>query len=158
MFIAVRSRLRRALTLASGLLVLIAPPGAAQRVHRMFGIHYGMPLRWSATLAAGIPLSPKGGAGPVWFLAAEPGLAGWRASAGYVRLTGSLGTGYVLRASLLRTGRHPWRAPSRATFVGVEGQLMPIFMLGLRAGAFYRSSATAGPRRGLLTVDLSLLL
>ena len=158
MFVA-RRHVRRALALAGALLVLLPASAAAQRqVHRMFGIHYGVPLRWSAAIAAGVALSPEGGEGPAGFLAVEPGLAGWRVSAGYIRLTGSLGSGYALRASVLRTGRHPWRAASRTTFVGVEGQLMPIFMLGLRAGGFYALNTTAGERRGLLTADLSLLL
>ena len=163
MFVVVRCRVHRALALAAGLLVLLllAPSAsAAQRqVQRMFGIHYGAPLRWSATLAAGAPLSPsRGGDGPAAFLAVEPGLAGWRVSAGYLRLTGNLGSAHALRASVLRTGAYPWRAPSHATFLGVEGQLMPIFMFGLRAGGFYRVSAADTRRRGLLTVDVSLLL
>ena len=159
MFLAARSRLRRAFAVAGAVMLLAPSPAAAQRdVHRLFGVHYGAPLRWSVAVAAGVPLSPRGGGGPVGFLAAEPGLAGWRASAGYLRLTGNLGSAYALRASLLRTGRHPWRAPSSATFVGAEGQLMPIFVAGLRIGGFYRVGGAGGARRGLLTLDVSLLL
>ena len=149
---------RRAIASAACLLAVLTSPAAAQRkVQPMFGVHYGVPLRWSATLAAGIPLA-QGDEAPTAFLAAEPGLAGWRVSAGYAHLTGNLGSGYVLRASVLRTGAHPWRAPSRATFVGAEAQLMPIFAIGVRAGGFYRVGGTDGAGRGLFAVDVSMLL
>ncbi len=121
----------------------------------MLGFHYGVPLKWSAGLA--IPL-PGGNDAANGFIAAEPGIGGWRASVGYLRITtGTLGSGYVTRASLLRTGNRAWRAPASATFLGGEFQYMPLLVLGVRAGAFVRVNKATG-RKSLFTADISLML
>ncbi len=44
------------------------PPGVTNSL--MFGVHYGVPLRWSAVLAASLPTSGNEGKA---FVAAEPG-------------------------------------------------------------------------------------
>jgi hypothetical protein len=139
-----------------GLLVLASASAEAQRrVRPLIGIHYGTPLKWSTAVGIGlVPDTTEGGV----FVAAEPGLGGWRASVGWIRLTGNLGTGYVGRVTLLRTERRPWRAPPRATFVGAEYQHMPIFVLGVRLGAYHRLGRPHGARRGLLTAGVSLFL
>jgi len=120
----------------------------------MVGFHYGFPLKWSAGLA--IPLPGGSDAGNA-FVAAEPGIGGWRASVGYLGIKGNLGSGYVTRASVLRTGNRAWRAPVDATFLGAEFQYMPLFVLGLRVGAFARLSKGTG-RKGIVTADVSLML
>jgi hypothetical protein len=120
----------------------------------MFGVHYGVPLKWSAVLAAPLPVGGENGKA---FVAAEPGIGGWRASMGYATITSQLGSGYVARATLLRTNNKAWRAAPRSTFAGPEFQFMPLFAVGARIGGFVRIGGR-GPRRGLLTADISLML
>jgi len=128
------------------------PPGVTNSL--MFGVHYGVPLRWSAVLAASLPTSGNEGKA---FVAAEPGLGGWRASVGYARMTSDLGSGYVARATVLRTNNKPWRASPQSTFAGAEFQFMPLFAIGARSGGFFRVGGRGG-QRGLLTADISLML
>ena len=89
------------------------------------------------------------------FVGVEPGIGGWRAGLGALKMTNELGGGYVMRAGVLHTGKRAWRAPSQATFVGPDFQFMPIFALGVRVGGFIRVAGKGG--RGLLTSDLNVL-
>ena len=116
------------------------------------GLHYGAPLKWSVALGYLGPFEPGH-----WqpFVAAEPGLGGWRAGVGGLKTTNDLGGGYIARASVLRTGSKAWRAPSDATYIGPEFQFMPIFAIGARVGAFTRVGGKGA--RGLTTADLSLM-
>ena len=118
----------------------------------MVGVHYGVPLKWSVALAAPLPGGTKDG-GP--FVAAEPGIGGWRAGLGYARMTSDLGAGYVARATFLRTTGKTWRATQQSSFAGAEFQFMPLFGLGARVGGFFRIGK-GGEQRGLLTADISL--
>jgi hypothetical protein len=120
----------------------------------MPGIHYGVPLKWSAVLGVALPGSTRNS---TTFVAGEPGIGGWRASVGYVKMTSELGSGYVGRATLLRTNNKAWRAAPQSTFAGAEFQIWPLLAIGARVGGFFRI-AGRGEQRGLLTVDLSLLL
>ncbi|HEY5022169.1 MAG TPA: hypothetical protein VII30_06745 [Gemmatimonadaceae bacterium] len=120
----------------------------------MPGIHYGVPLKWSAVLGVALPGSTRNS---TTFVAGEPGIGGWRASVGYVKMTSELGSGYVARATLLRTNSKAWRAASQSTFAGAEFQLWPLFAIGARVGGFFRIGGQ-GKQRGLLTADFSLLL
>jgi hypothetical protein len=120
----------------------------------MFGVHYGLPLKWSAVLAASLP---GGGKESKAFVAAEPGIGGWRAGVGYLKMTSDLGSGYVARATLLRTNNKAWRVAPQSTFAGAEFQFMPLFALGARLGGFLRVGGQ-GEQRGLVTADVSLML
>jgi hypothetical protein len=131
-----------------------APVSAGRLNGLMPGVHYGVPLKWSAVLGVALPGSSRTGTS---FVAAEPGIGGWRASVGYVRMTSELGSGYVARATLLRTNSKAWRADPQSTFAGAEFQLWPLFAIGARVGGFFRVGGR-GEQRGLLTVDLSLML
>jgi len=147
------------LLLGCGLLAIPAEangqaPSAEATPGFMFGVHYGLPLKWSAVVAASLPGGGKEGKP---FVAAEPGIGGWRASVGYVRMTSNLGSGYVARATLLRTNNKAWGVGPQSTFAGAEFQVMPLFVLGFRLGGFVRIGGHA-ERRGLLTADLSLML
>jgi hypothetical protein len=157
--------LRRSTIVFDLLLLLLAPGLASGQNTRpvshtkgltgpMIGIHYGVPLKWSALLAIPLPGGSDAGGS---FVAAEPGIGGWRASAGYLRILGDLGSGYALRATYLHTGNRAWRAPPGVNYVGGEFQYMPLFVLGVRFGAFARVKGP-GQRRGLLTADFSLML
>lgn len=120
----------------------------------MVGFHYGFPLKWSGLLAAQLPASFRNNKS---FIAAEPGIGGWRASLGAYRLTGDLGSGYVARASFLRTNGNAWRTSPNASFAGAEFQFMPLFVAGARLGGFVGLGQRSGPR-GLFTADISLML
>ena len=111
-------------------------------------------MLFRSLLAVPLPGGSDAGGG---FIAAEPGIGGWRASAGYLRMMSDLGSAYALRASFLRTGNRAWRAPAGTSFVGGELQYMPLFVLGVRVGAFGRIEGP-GQRRGLLTADISMML
>jgi hypothetical protein len=121
----------------------------------MLGFHYGFPLKWSGVIAA--PLPAHFGRDAKGFIAAEPGIGGWRASVGYSRMTSDLGSGYVARASFLRTNGNPWRTTPNSSFAGAEFQFMPLFITGARVGGFVRLGQSSGPR-GLFTADISLML
>jgi hypothetical protein len=118
----------------------------------MVGVHYGVPLKWSVALAAPLPGGTTDGRP---FVAAEPGIGGWRAGLGYARMTSDLGSGYVARATFLRTTGKTWRATQQSSFAGAEFQFMPLFGLGARLGGFFRIGKR-GEQRGLLTADISL--
>jgi len=135
---------------ACGLLFQSTEAGG-QQVTAVGGVHYGVPLKWSALLGIGAPLAREGTA----FLAGEPGIGGWRVSAGYSRMTGTLGAGLSIRASLLRTTQRAWRAPADKSYGGLELQYSPLFALGVRIGAFASLHSAA---RGLLTGDIGFAL
>ena len=118
----------------------------------MGGIHYGVPLKWSLALGYVLPGEYKD-----WqpFVGAEPGLGGWRAGLGALKMTNELGGAYVMRFGALRTTRKAWRAPLSATFVGPEFQFMPIFAIGARVGGFFRVGGKGS--RALLTSDLNVM-
>ena len=90
------------------------------------------------------------------FVVVEPGQHGFELSAGYLRLLGQLGTGYSLRASVLRTDGEPWKANPNATYVGAEAQWTLVFVAGGRAGVYRRVSGTSGEHDVLATVGLSI--
>lgn len=121
---------------------------ATQRPTVVGGAHYGVPLKWSAVAGIGAHLTRE----RTGFLAGEVGLGGWRGSAGFAQMSNDLGTGLSVRASLLRTTRRAWKAPSDESFGGVEVQFFPLFALGARVGVFMPLRDSA--RRGLLTVDV----
>jgi len=146
-----RRRVASSLLLAYA--ILFQPTTAvSQQVTAVGGVHYGLPLKWSALLGVGLPIGKE----RIAFLAGEPGIGGWRVSAGYLRMTGNLGTGFSARASLLRTTQRAWRAPADKSFGGLELQFSPLFALGVRIGAFasLRDSAT----RGMLAGDIGFAL
>jgi hypothetical protein len=128
------------------------PVSIADRL--MLGFHYGFPLKWSGVIAAQLPTSFRNNKA---FIAAEPGIGGWRASLGSSRMTSDLGSGYVARASFLRTNGNAWRTTPNSSFAGAEFQFMPLFAAGARIGGFVRLGPRSGPR-GLFTADISLML
>lgn len=147
-----RSGSARALAGALPLLTLLvltatfARPAAAQQLTG--GWHAGGPVR--ASLAAGLlfqDLDADGARGVITLV--EPGLRGGRVSLGYELGLGHLGTFVSGRASVLRT----WKVTTPRTYTGVELQVLPLFALGGRLGAFV---PTQGTRRVLWIADVSL--
>ena len=145
-------------TLAVAVAVSLGSGAGAQssgtRVGTLAGVHYGAPLKWSVPLA--ITLNERG-ALLYRFVALEPGVGGWRASAGQFRFISNLGSGRASRLSVLHTNKRAWHAPPNTTYVGPEFQYMPAFMMGLRVGGFFRVGGEGTPRT-LFTADVSLLL
>jgi len=66
-------------------------PRAADYQRHDGGLHYGVPLKWSIALGYILPGSYKD-----WqpFAAVEPGIGGFRASLGALKMTNELGGGY----------------------------------------------------------------
>ena len=126
----------------------------ARRFWPAVGLHYGSPLRYSGVLGLGYDLGQNSSDAVVAL--AEPGRHGVEFSMGYVRLIGNLGSGYSLRASVLRTDNQPWNANPNATYVGGEAQWMLVFLVGGRAGVYKRVSGTTGEHDMLATVGLSI--
>ena len=118
----------------------------------MGGVHYGVPLKWSVALGY---VLPGGYSGWQPFVTAEPGIGGWRAGVGALKMTNELGGALIARGSVLRTAGKAWRAPSRTTYVGPEFEVLPIFAIGARAGGFIRVGGKGA--RGLMTADLSVM-
>ena len=88
---------------------------------------------------------------------AEAGRQGNEVSAGYFRLLGRYGSGYSLRAAVVRTGDEPWNASPHTTYVGVEGHWMLIFGVGGRVGYLRRvSRSVLDPHDNLASVGLSI--
>jgi hypothetical protein len=108
-----------------------------------------------ASLAAGAAWSLQSGVGREHgpFLLAEPGLRGHRASAGYLVMFGNLGSFVSVRGSWLGLRRDG----DRREYAGVELQLAPIFVTGVRVGAF--SPLGTDDDGGILWIaDVSLAL
>lgn len=156
---AARRAVVRMLLLGCGLLAMpadaVAQSPSDESTHPfLFGVHYGLPLKWSAVIGASLPAT---GRLRNTFVAAEPGIGGWRASVGYLKLQSDLGAGYAVRGTFLRTNDRAWRVTPRTAFVGAELQVMPLFAFGARLGGFVRVSGE-GDRRAILTADLSVML
>jgi hypothetical protein len=117
------------------------------------GLHLGGPTRASVALGA-MWVTWRSGEdrreGPT--LIAEPGLRAGRASLAYSAWTGRLGSGYVARATFLRT----WAGAPHRNYVGLEAQLVPIFGFGLRGGGFMPIQSSMSPRKPFWLLDLSL--
>lgn len=83
----------------------------------------------------------------------EPGLTAARGSVGYVQGIGSLGSGFGIAATVMRTWNEPWTLPSNGTFVGGELLVLPIFLVGPRAGLFKQVSGGSDMKRWYFTID-----
>jgi hypothetical protein len=104
-----------------------------------FGLHFGSPLRYSAAAGVMIDMSAHRNDGAIVMF--EPGYQGNEISAGYFRQLGRFGSGYSLRAAVVRTKDDPWNASPSTTYVGAEAHWMLIFGIGGRLGYLRRASA-----------------
>ena len=159
------SPMRRLACLVGLLAALVSAPAHAQRaadstqsqsvrLWPALGLHYGSPLRFSAALGLTVDLSPN--TGDAVLALVEPGQHGVEYSLGYLHLLQQFGSGYSLRASLLRTDGEPWKANPNSTYVGAEAQVMLIFAVGGRAGVYHRVSGVSGEHDTIATVGFSL--
>jgi hypothetical protein len=119
------------------------------------GVHYGVPLRFSG--AAGVLVDMNGNRNDGIVAMAELGQQGYEISAGYFRMQGRFGSGYSLRAAVVRTAEDPWNATRKTTYVGVEGHLMIAFGVGGRVGYLRRASRSqTDPHENLASFGLSI--
>ena len=141
------SRMRRVALPACLALALLFPgvafaqhDGASSpRLVPAFGVHYGTPMRFSVSAGGALDLSNRGNEGVLALV--EQGQHGNEFSAGYYRMLGRFGSGFSLRAAVLRTSGEPWNADPHTTFVGAEAHLMVILGVGGRAGFMRRASS-----------------
>ena len=120
-----------------------------------FGLHYGSPLRVSGALGLLADLNGKKNDGIIAM--AELGQQGGLLSLGYFRMSGWFGSGYSLRATVLRTSDEPWNATEHTSYVGVELHGMLIFGVGGRVGFLRRPShSQADPHETIVPVGISI--
>jgi hypothetical protein len=119
------------------------------------GLHFFGPTRAAAALGGGFR---RDGATPsdrsqYLYAFLEPGLGAVRLSPGYAESFGASGSGWSVRASLLKL----LSEPSRRAFVGAELQGIVIYCVGSRVGAFRPLERDRG-RDIVWLADLSLCL
>lgn len=83
----------------------------------------------------------------------EPGITAARGSLGWIQGIGNMGSGLGAAATVLRTWNTPWTLPSNGTFVGGELFVLPIFLVGPRAGLFKQVSGGSDMKRWYFTID-----
>ena len=133
----------------------VTPTDRPMQISPAFGVHFGTPMRSSLALGILVDRSERTNDGMVFML--EPGQHGNEISAGYFRMLGRLGTGYSVRAAVLRTGDEPWNASPKTTYVGVEAHWMLIFGVGGRLGYLRRASRSVNdPHDNLASVGVSI--
>lgn len=145
------------------LAALLPSYAAAQRVSDLgpsrlsaaYGLHYGMPLRFSVALGGTYDFDRRGDDGAIALV--EQGQHGSELSAGYFHMLGQFGSGFSVRAAVLRTSGEPWNADPHTTYVGGEVNLQIILGVGGRAGIFRRASSTLnGTHDSIVTLGLSI--
>lgn len=154
----------RRLFISALLLVLLPPRASAQQAeppHELspkitpaFGLHYGNPARISGAFGVIIDVDRRSHDGILLLL--EPGQKAAEASVGYLRMIGRYGSGFSVRAAVLRTGEEPWDANAKSTYLGGELHWMLILGVGGRAGLFRRVAGAPGSHDGIATLGVSL--
>jgi hypothetical protein len=123
------------------------------------GVHAGEPQKLS--VAAGVVLreewqSPHRDHSRAVALMVEPGLAAGRAAFDYVEGFRTLGSGFGVGPSVLRTWRDPWVASPNTTYAGGELMIWPIFHAGPRIGVYHSVSANDPARQWLVSLDVGV--
>lgn len=154
---------RSALPVLFALIVLVPAAAHAQRERDdvsprlipAFGVHYGTPMRFSVAVGGALDLSRHGNEGALALV--EQGQHGNELSAGYYRMLGRFGSGFSVRAAVLRTSGEPWNADPHTTYVGAEAHLMVILGVGGRAGFMRRASSVRnGSHDSIVTLGVSI--
>jgi hypothetical protein len=157
------SRMRRLVPILPVLLLLLPVGAHAQsngerrsaRLVPAFGVHYGTPMRFSVSAGGALDLSRHGNEGVLALI--EQGQHGNELSAGYYRMLGRFGSGFSLRAAVLRTSGEPWNADPHTTYVGAEAHLMVFLGVGGRVGFMRRASSVVnGTRDNIVTLGVSI--
>ena len=125
------------------------------RLAPAFGVHYGTPMRFSVSAGGTLDLNDRGSEGVIAVV--EQGQHGQEFSAGYYHMVGRFGSGFSLRAAVLRTAGEPWNADPHTTYVGAEAHLMVILGVGGRVGWLHRASSTRnGTRDDIISLGFSI--
>lgn len=157
------SRMRHTVVSSLAALTLVLPLAAgAQRANESsprlvpaFGVHYGTPMRFSVSAGGALDLNGRGNEGVLALV--EQGQHGNEFSAGYYRMLGRFGSGFSVRAAVLRTSGEPWNADPHTTYVGAEAHLLVILGVGGRAGFMRRASSTRnGTHDSIVTLGVSI--
>jgi hypothetical protein len=157
------SRTQHLLPIVCALVMFCSRTGRAQqssesrgpRLAPAFGVHYGTPMRFSVSAGGSLDLNDRGSEGLIAIV--EQGQHGGEISAGYYHMVGRFGSGFSLRAAVLRTSGEPWTADPHTTYVGAEAHLMVILGVGGRVGYLRRASSTSnGTRDGIITLGASI--
>lgn len=157
------SVMRRVVRFLPVLVLLLPATASAQRgddshgprVVPAFGVHYGTPMRFSVSAGGALDLNDRGSEGVIAVV--EQGQHGSELSAGYYRMLGRFGSGFSLRAAVLRTGGEPWNADPHTTYVGAETHVMVLLGVGARAGFMRRASQVSnGSRDNIVTLGVSI--
>lgn len=127
----------------------------SSQVVAVYGIHYGMPMRLSISLGAAVAMNKRQTTGYLGVL--EQGQQGNEFSAGLFRTIGHYGSGFSVRAAVLRTAGEPWEANPHTTYLGGEVHWMVFLGVGGRAGLMRRvSNNVDGTHDNLVTLGVSL--
>ena len=123
------------------------------------GIHVGEPQKLSA--AVGLVIrdewqSARRDHSRAVAVLVEPGLAAGRAALDWVEGFGTLGSGFAIGPSVLRTWDDPWVARANATYAGGELMIWPIFHAGPRLGVYHTTGSDQPGSRWLLSVDAGI--
>lgn len=123
------------------------------------GVHAGEPQKLS--VAVGVVLreewqSPRRDHSRAVALMVEPGLAAGRAALDYVEGFHTLGSGFGIGPSVLRTWRNPWVASPNTTYAGGEVMIWPIFHAGPRLGVYHSVSANEPRKPWLVSLDVGI--
>jgi hypothetical protein len=122
-------------------------------LYPFLGMHFGGPVR--ASLAGGIGVRSLSPGEPVrFFLVAEPGLRGGRLSLVTGTSVGELASAWTIRGSYLQL----WGGAPHRKYGGAELQIIPIFGLGGRVGAFKPLGTIKTDRKILIIADFSFLI
>jgi hypothetical protein len=117
-------------------------------VFPMVGLRVGTPQKVSAAVGIVVGMEwQKYGADRSRDIAlfVEPGVGAGRASVAFIKGIGSMGSGYGVAATVLRTWKQPWSITPNTTYVGGEVLIMPLFLTGPRVGLMRRIT---GPSKG----------
>lgn len=166
--------MRRTLIAAIGCFVLSLPHRAAAQtidssrtttgpsrvgVFPGLGIHVGEPQKLS--VAVGVVVreewqSARRDHSRAAALLVEPGFAAGRAALDWVEGIGTLGSGFAIGPSVLRTWDDPWVARANTTYAGGEVMVWPIFHAGPRLGVYHVVPSNQPGRRWLISFDAGI--
>ena len=128
---------------------------ASNRRSEIGGLHVGGPGAFSLSAGHAYLIQPALGRrsridqSGMLFAVVEPGVKAGRVSAGYIRMTGNLGTGWSVRGTVLQR----W-SPTNDLYGGAELGLM-MFGMGPRVG-FFKPLRGLQPRRSMVFWNFSI--
>lgn len=111
------------------------------------GLTYGAPLKLALSYGGGMLLEQTEGPDICALAVAKLGVGGAQASFGAGSTIGSLGSGVMITANVLRTFGAPLNASAHRTYVGASVHLWPILALGGELGLYVRMGDASGAQK-----------